>query len=71
MKTAFYEDQKDRRIGKCLDIALPLTISDKKLIRRSESQLNATYSFKYQSEIILSSAAGYTSQTESLASDEI
>ena len=31
----FYEDQKSRRIGKCLDVALPLTSSDQKFIRRS------------------------------------
>ena len=27
----FYEDQKSRRIGKCLDVALLLTPSDQKL----------------------------------------
>ena len=36
----FYEDQKSRRIGKCLDVALPLTSSDQKFIRRSESRVN-------------------------------
>ena len=37
----FYEDQKSRRIGKCLDVAWPLTSSDQKFIRRSESHVNA------------------------------
>ena len=36
----FYEDQKSRRIGKCLDVAFPLTSSDQKFIRRSKSHVN-------------------------------
>ena len=66
---AFYEDQNGQRIEKCLDVALPLTTSNMKLIPRSESKLNATCSFMYQSEIItLQFALDYASETKSLAS---
>ena len=54
----FYEDQKSRRIGKCLDVALPLTSSDQKFIRRSESHINASSS-QCQNEIITLSTTHY------------
>ena len=63
----FYEDQKSRRIGKCLDVALPLTSSDQKFIRRSESHVNAPSS-QCQNEIITLSTTHYVSESESLAS---
>ena len=65
---AFFEDQKGWRIGKCLHAALSLTASDKKFIRHSESQLNATCLFIHQRKIALQFAVGYASETESLAS---
>ena len=37
----FYDDQRSRRIGKCLDETFPVTSSDQKIIRRSESPLDA------------------------------
>ena len=61
------EDQKSRRIGKCLDVALPLTSSDQKFIRRSESHVNAPSS-QCQNEIITLSTTHYVSESESLAS---
>ena len=63
----FYEDKKSRRIGKCLDVALPLTSSDQKFIRRSESHVNAPSS-QCQNEIITLSTTDYVSESESLAS---
>ena len=63
----FHEDQKSRRIGKCLDVALPLTSSDQKFIRRSESHVNAPSS-QCQNEIITLSTTHYVSEFESLAS---
>ena len=62
-----YEDQKSRRIGKCLDVALPLTSSDQNFIRRSESHANAPSS-QCQNEIITLSTTDYVSESESLAS---
>ena len=58
----FCEDQKSRRIGKCLDVALPLTS-----LRRSESHVNAPSS-QCQNEIITLSTTHYVSESESLAS---
>ena len=63
----FYEDQKSRRIGKCIDVALPLTSSDQIFIRRSESHVSAP-SLQCQNEIITLSTTHYVSESESLAS---
>ena len=63
----FYEDQKSRCIGKCLDVALPLISSDQKFIRRSESHVNAPSS-QCQNEIITLSTTYYVSESKSLAS---
>jgi len=39
---AFYEDQKGKRAGKCLDDIVALTPSDQMYIQRSKTQLNVS-----------------------------
>ena len=59
---SFYNDQKGLRIAKCLDVLLPLTLSDKQLVRRS--QIKPSYS-TCPSEMEIESAANNVSESES------
>ena len=62
---SFYDDQKGLRVAKCLDASLPLTSSDKQVIRRSEIKSNLSSSSACHSEIESESAADYVSESES------
>ena len=62
---SFYNDQKGRRIAKCLDVPLPLTSSDIQFIRRLQVKPNFAISSACPSEIEIDSAANNVSESES------
>ena len=62
---SFYNDQKGQRIAKCLDVPLPLTSSDKQLIRRSQIKPNFASSFACPCEMETELAADNVFESES------
>ena len=62
---SFYNDQKGPRIATCLDVPLPLTSSDKQLIRRSQIKPNFASSCACPSEMETESAADNVFESES------
>ena len=56
---SFYDNPKEPRVAKCLNVPLPLTSFDKQLIRRSEMKPNFSSSSACHSEMKTKSAADY------------
>ena len=66
---ALYQDQKSKRVGKCVDTVVPLSSSDKMFLRRHSQPTRSTCS-SIESPAPAISASGYASDCSSVQTEQ-